>query len=175
MYLGCLAYWYRYGNRNRTACGPAEIFGTLCAEYGVDVSGEAAEKKKSVCLHVFYTKSHLSSINLCHVCASAYYMKVLGRSYGVFITWCPYTKANPCAYHYRGVHVTSILSKVVERVVGAPMLFYFARHICFGLHQWAYRPHRSRLSLITDLGKSVSMARSQCKCCLRTRCFKGLS
>ena len=37
--------------------------------------------------------------------------------------------------HYRGVHITSILSKVAERVIGAPLLRMFETHDCFGKHQ----------------------------------------
>ena len=37
------------------------------------------------------------------------------------------------ANNYRGVHITSNLSKVAERVIGAPMLNYFARHESFGI------------------------------------------
>ena len=39
------------------------------------------------------------------------------------------------ANNYRGVHITSILSKVVERIVGAPMLRLFKRQECYDLHQ----------------------------------------
>jgi len=53
--------------------------------------------------------------------------------------------------NYRGVHITSILSKVVERIIGAPMLSFFTRQECYGLHQWAYRPHRSSKDLVTLL------------------------
>jgi hypothetical protein len=53
--------------------------------------------------------------------------------------------------NYRGVDVASILSKVVERIVGAPPLSFFRRRECYGLHQWAYRPHRSSKDLATLL------------------------
>ena len=55
------------------------------------------------------------------------------------------------ANHYRGVHITSILSKVAERVIGTPLLHMFESHNCFGKHQWAYRKHRSSKDLITLL------------------------
>ena len=56
--------------------------------------------------------------------------------------------------HYRGVHITSILSKVAERVIGAPFLRMLESHDCFGEHQWAYRKQRSSKDLITLLMRS---------------------
>ena len=55
------------------------------------------------------------------------------------------------AENYRGVHITTILSKVVERVIGCPLLHMFEAENCFGVHQWAYRKHRSSKDLITLL------------------------
>jgi len=40
--------------------------------------------------------------------------------------------------NYRGVHLTSILSKVVERVIGSPLIAYLQEK-GYGLNQWAYR------------------------------------
>ena len=53
--------------------------------------------------------------------------------------------------HYRGVHITSILSKVAERIIGGPLLRFFETANCYGKHQWAYRKHRSSSDLITLL------------------------
>ena len=53
--------------------------------------------------------------------------------------------------NYRGIHITSILSKVAEHVIGAPLLNYFEKHNCFGKQQWAYRKSRSSRDLVTLL------------------------
>jgi len=55
------------------------------------------------------------------------------------------------ANNYRGVHITSILSKVAERIIGGPLLRFFETANCYGNHQWAYRKHRSSSDLITLL------------------------
>ena len=52
--------------------------------------------------------------------------------------------------NYRGVHLTSIVSKTVERVVGQPLLHFLEQH-GFGKHQWAFRKKIAR-------GTSASLA-----------------
>ena len=53
--------------------------------------------------------------------------------------------------NYRGIHITSILSKIAERVIGVPLLKSFEHLNCFGDHQWAYRNQRSSKDLIAVL------------------------
>ena len=55
------------------------------------------------------------------------------------------------ANNYRGVHITCILSKVAERIIGGPLLRFFETTNSYGKHQWAYRKHRSSSDLITLL------------------------
>ena len=66
---------------------------------------------------------------------------------------CPLYKKLPVydANNYKGVHITSILSKVAERIIGGPLLRFFETANCYGNHQWAYRKHRSSSDLITLL------------------------
>ena len=40
--------------------------------------------------------------------------------------------------NYRGIHLTSIVSKVVERVIGSPLITYL-QQFGYGANQWAYR------------------------------------
>ena len=50
--------------------------------------------------------------------------------------------------NYRGVHLTSILSKVAERLIGAPLIAHLsANH--FGANQWAFTKQRSARDLST--------------------------
>ena len=53
--------------------------------------------------------------------------------------------------NYRGIHLTCILAKCCERIIGAPLLHYFDSINAFGSHQWAYRKHHSYKDLITLL------------------------
>ncbi len=55
------------------------------------------------------------------------------------------------ASHYRGVHLTNNLSKVVERVIGTLLTPYLDRSGAFGIDQWAFRPKRSCRDLVTLL------------------------
>ena len=48
--------------------------------------------------------------------------------------------------NYRGVHLTSIVSEVVERVVGQPLLHFLEEH-AFGRNQWAFRKRCSARAL----------------------------
>ena len=41
------------------------------------------------------------------------------------------------AINYRGIHLTTILSKVVERTIGNPLISHLQSH-GFGDHQWAF-------------------------------------
>ena len=70
------------------------------------------------------------------------------------------------AANYRGVQLTSQLSKVVERTNGSAFVAWLAKH-CFGEHQYAYtskRSHRDVLAvnvcnwlLLLDAGFSVGL------------------
>jgi hypothetical protein len=52
------------------------------------------------------------------------------------------------ANHYRGIHLTTILSKVVERSIGNPLIAHLQSH-GFGDHQWAFRKMSSARDLLT--------------------------
>jgi len=51
---------------------------------------------------------------------------------------------NPC--NYRGIHLTCIVSKVVERVIGNPLIA-FLQQFGYGTSQWAYRKQCSSRDL----------------------------
>jgi len=51
--------------------------------------------------------------------------------------------------NYRGVHLTSILSKVVERVLARVLCSYFVSANLYGNTQWAFQPERSSKDLVT--------------------------
>ena len=55
------------------------------------------------------------------------------------------------ATNYRGVHLTNILSKVAERVIGSLLGPYFDQADAFGVDQWAFRPKRSCRDLVALL------------------------
>ena len=57
--------------------------------------------------------------------------------------------SNPA--HYRGVHLTDIISKLVERCVAHVVTPYFDRVGAFGIDQWAFRKKRSCRDLVTLL------------------------
>ena len=50
--------------------------------------------------------------------------------------------------NYRGVHLTSVISKTVERVIGAPLIQYLQVN-SFGTNQWAFTKRRSARDLAT--------------------------
>ena len=50
--------------------------------------------------------------------------------------------------NYRGLHLTSILSKVAERVIGNPLIM-FLQEKGFGTCQWAFRKRASARDLVT--------------------------
>ena len=52
---------------------------------------------------------------------------------------------------YRGVHLTSLISKVVERVVGRILIGFFEGTDAYGTNQWAFRKGRSHSDLIALL------------------------
>ena len=65
---------------------------------------------------------------------------------------CPLYKRNTAfeAGNYRGVHLTNILSKVAEKVIGARLV----KHLLtgkFGNDQWAFTPRLSARDLLTAL------------------------
>ena len=51
------------------------------------------------------------------------------------------------AKNYRGVHLTSIVSKVVERCIGFPLIRHLQLH-AFGENQWAFTKQRSARDLV---------------------------
>jgi len=66
---------------------------------------------------------------------------------------CPIFKKGSiyCAANYRGVHLTTLLSKICERVVGSPVIDLLLTRNAFGLHQWAYTKKRSALDMLAYL------------------------
>ena len=50
------------------------------------------------------------------------------------------------ANNYRGVHLVPVLAKVVERVLGMPLMPFLER-TTFGTNQWAYRKRHSAKDL----------------------------
>ena len=52
--------------------------------------------------------------------------------------------------NYRGVHLTAILSKVAEKIIGKNLLT-FLHSGKFGEHQWAFTPGLSARDLVTSL------------------------
>ena len=55
------------------------------------------------------------------------------------------------ATNYRGVHLTNVLSKVVERVVAHHLTPFFDRTGAYGMDQWAFRKKHSCRDLVTLL------------------------
>ena len=49
---------------------------------------------------------------------------------------------------YRGIHLTCILSKVTERVIGNPLVAFLEKH-GYGDSQWAFRKKSSSRDLVT--------------------------
>ena len=49
--------------------------------------------------------------------------------------------------NYRGVHLTSCMSKVVERVIGNPLVTYLQQY-GFGTNQWAFKKRCSARDLV---------------------------
>lgn len=60
--------------------------------------------------------------------------------------------------HYRGVHLTSVLSKVVEQLLSNVLLPFWEKIDAFGNDQWAFRKKRSYRDLVTLLVASWIMA-----------------
>ena len=56
------------------------------------------------------------------------------------------SRFDPC--NYRGIHLTTILSKVAERVICNPLM-HFLRERCFGNAQWAFRHKAGARDLVT--------------------------
>ena len=57
--------------------------------------------------------------------------------------------AHSHAGNYRGVHLTPVLSKVVERAIGRLFLPFLERSGAYGANQWAFRPGHSCRDLVT--------------------------
>ena len=47
------------------------------------------------------------------------------------------------AIKYRGIHLTTVLSKTVERILGIQLVSFLCRSNAYGSSQWAYRPGHS--------------------------------
>ena len=61
-----------------------------------------------------------------------------------------YKRGNPSQpTNYRGIHLTTILSKTVERVIGHLFLPFLDHSNAYGLRQWAFRPRHSCRDLVT--------------------------
>ena len=52
--------------------------------------------------------------------------------------------------NYRGIHLTSILSKIAEKFIGGPLMQYLQKGK-FGKNQWAFTPGLSSRDLVTAL------------------------
>ena len=65
---------------------------------------------------------------------------------------CPLYKKKTAfkAGNYRGIHLTSILSKTAERIIGRSLV-PFLQQRCFGSNQWAFSPGLSARDLVTAL------------------------
>ena len=59
--------------------------------------------------------------------------------------------------NYRGVHLTNVLSKVAERLIGV-YLVPFLRRVAYGLNQWAFTAGLSSRDLVTMLMMSWILA-----------------
>ena len=66
------------------------------------------------------------------------------------------------AINYRGIHLTTIMSKVVERTIGNPLIAHLQSY-GFGDHQWAFRKMSSARDLLTVCVSSWILA--ICKGC----------
>ena len=66
---------------------------------------------------------------------------------------CPLHKKKSQAdpVNYRGIHLTAVTSKVVERVLGRVLVNFLDKSDAYGETQWAFRPQRSCRDLITLL------------------------
>ena len=63
-----------------------------------------------------------------------------------------YKKGSVCAPStYRGVHLTNILAKIVERAIASVLVPHFERSVAFGRDQWGFRKKRSCSGLVTLL------------------------
>ena len=49
---------------------------------------------------------------------------------------------------YRGIHLTSIMSKTVERVIGSPLIDFLQKH-AYGQEQWAFRKKCGARDVVT--------------------------
>ena len=52
---------------------------------------------------------------------------------------------------YRGIHLTTVLSKTVERILGMQLVSFLCRSNAYGSSQWAYRPGHSCRDLVALL------------------------
>ena len=63
----------------------------------------------------------------------------------------PLTNPGLILRNYRGVHLTTILSKVAEKAIGNAFLQHCQASGAFGANQWAYQKDRSSKDLLTYL------------------------
>ncbi len=63
------------------------------------------------------------------------------RDHWVHALYKKRSPANP--ENYRGIHLTAVLSKVVERTIGRLLVRFLDEADVFGASQWAFRPKRS--------------------------------
>ena len=59
--------------------------------------------------------------------------------------------------NYRGVHLTTILSKIAEKMISINLM-PFLQHRAFGENQWAFTPTLSARDLVTTLVLSWILA-----------------
>ena len=57
--------------------------------------------------------------------------------------------------NYRGVHLTPVLSKVCERVLGKLLQPFFAKTAAFGSSQWAFQKGMGVSDLIAEMVMSI--------------------
>ena len=70
-------------------------------------------------------------------------MRVIGRLSGKYIGFrTTQEKSKACPLNYRGIHLTSQLSKVVERILGELCMKYSETSNAFGHNQFAYRKNK---------------------------------
>ena len=71
------------------------------------------------------------------------------RSWGA----CPLHKHGSVynAGKYRGIHLTTVLSKTIERILGMQLVSFPCRSNAYGSSQWAYRPGHSCRDLVALL------------------------
>ena len=86
-----------------------------------------------------------SALTLCpdlsESCSCPFWHQVGGQTVGDCIGWyhCTSEKATWDAHHYRGIHLTTHLSKVIERTIQSMCTVYSEVNNVAGPNQFAYR------------------------------------